>query len=133
MSAAHLVAYSLAVQLTAAPSYAQECLPREAEATGERARRQAAVDYVVAVNAAQALAQKKAGRYVSFNELAGLPSVPVGLIPRVIVDQWSYMVSLKDFFDTCGYALFSDERGVIYEAHARAAASQGPKDTAEDK
>ena len=44
MSAAHLVADFLAVLLTAAPSHAQECLPREAEATGERARRQAAVE-----------------------------------------------------------------------------------------
>jgi len=32
-------------------------------------------------------------------------------------------VSLKDYFDACGFALFSDQRGVIYEAHPRAVAS----------
>jgi hypothetical protein len=27
-------------------------------------------------------------------------------------------VTLKDYFDVCGFALFSDERGVIDEAHS---------------
>ena len=51
-----------------------------------------------------------------------MPSAPVGFIPKLLFDQWSYVVSLKDYFDACGFALFSDERGVIYEAHPRAVA-----------
>jgi hypothetical protein len=30
---------------------------------------------------------------------------------------WSYVLSLKDLLDPCGFTLFSDEHGVIYEAY----------------
>ena len=99
----------------------------------EHARRQAAVEYVVAVNAAQARAQQQVGRYVSLSELGGLPSVPVGFVPRIITDQWSYAAIVKDVFDACGFALLSDERGVIYEAQPRTVRSQGSNAPAEDE
>jgi len=43
----------------------------------------------------------------------------VGFVPRLIVNQWGYLISLKDIFDVCGFALFSDEQGVIYESQRR--------------
>ena len=51
--------------------------------------------------------------------MRGLSSTPVGFIPTFLYDEWSYIVSLKDYFDGCGFALFSDERGVIYHSHPR--------------
>jgi len=40
-----------------------------------------------------------------------------GFLPRLLFDRWPYLIGLKDFVDPCGFILFSDERGVIYEAY----------------
>jgi hypothetical protein len=32
------------------------------------------------------------------------------------VDQFGYMIKVTDALDPCGFALFSDERGVVFEA-----------------
>ena len=66
---------------------------------------------------AEATAEAK-GKYAPLNELTNMPSAPVGFVPKLLIDRWSYIVTLKDYFDVCGFALFSDERGVIYEAHS---------------
>jgi hypothetical protein len=41
----------------------------------------------------------------------------VGFVPGLVLDQWSYIVRLTDLFDSCGFALFLDDHGVIYDAH----------------
>lgn len=43
------------------------------------------------------------------------------------------MISLKDYVDACKLALFSDDRGIIYEAHPRAAPSQTAQEPAREK
>ena len=83
-----------------------------------RVRRDAAIAYLAAVNSAQTQRQNQVGRYAPLNELTNVPSTPVGFVPKLLIDRWSYIVSLKDYFDVCGFALFSDERGVIYEARS---------------
>ena len=51
-------------------------------------------------------------------------SVPVGFVPKLLFDQWSHVLSVKDFFDPCGRALFSEERGIVYEAYPHSPASR---------
>ena len=95
---------------------AQECDNQNRISAEQQARRDAAVEYLATVNAAQASSQHAQGQYVTLNEATGLERIPVGFVPRLIFDQWGYLISLKDIFDVCGFALFSDEHGVIYES-----------------
>jgi len=117
MSTVRTVICALAMSLTSAGAHGQECLTRDIDATS-RMRRDTAIAYLAAVNTAQMQRQKQAGKYALLNELTNVPSAPVGFVPRLLIDRWSYIVSLRDYFDVCGFVLFSDERGVIYEAHS---------------
>ena len=108
---------TMAMLLTSAGANGEECLPTEIDAAS-RMRRDAAIGYLSAVNSAQMLRQNQGGKYAPLDELTNMPSAPVGFVPKLLIDRWSYIVSLKDYFDVCGFALFSDERGVIYEAHS---------------
>jgi hypothetical protein len=109
---------------------AQNCLHQSNESVDQRTRREGAVRYLVAVNAAQAASQRKYATYVPLSEAPGLDRAPVGFLPRLVFDRWGYLISLQDFFDPCGFTLFSDERGVIYESHP-SAISGSAKPTAE--
>ena len=108
---------TMAMLLTSAGANGEECLPTEIDAAS-RMRRDAAIAYLSAVNSAQMQRQNQGGKYAPLDELTNMPSAPVGFVPKLLIDRWSYIVSLKDYFDVCGFALFSDERGVIYEAHS---------------
>jgi hypothetical protein len=44
-----------------------------------------------------------------------------------VADQWTYAIALKDLFDACGFALFSDEQGVVYEAVRRPIQAVAPR------
>jgi hypothetical protein len=103
---------------------AQECQSRNAASADARSSREAALAYVAAVNAAEARAQKEERGYAALDKLSGVPSVPVGFIPKLLFEQWSYALSLKDYFDPCGRAFFSDERGIIYEAYPHSPVNQ---------
>ena len=96
---------------------AETCLHGDDESTSERARRDTAIRYLAIVHAEQIREQKAHGRFVGLSELAGLPSVPVGFVPKLLSDRWSYVIVLKDFFDPCGFTLLSDDLGTVYEAH----------------
>ncbi len=99
---------------------AQQCLHAADESASERARREAAVAFVDRLNAAQKNAQATQGAYVALSDAVSLGDVPLGFVPRLTFDRWSYAVSLKDLFDPCGFALFSDQDGVVYEARPAA-------------
>lgn len=114
------VLIGILVMLTTSPAGAQPCLRGLAESAEEQNRRDAGVRYLAAINAAQARTQKETGKYAPLSELPGLPPTPIGFIPKLLFDQWSYLISLKDYFDPCGLALFSDERGIVYEGQPRA-------------
>lgn len=108
---------TMAMLLTSAGAHGEECLPQDIDAAS-RVRRDVALAYLSAVNSAQLQQQRQRGKYAPLNELTNMPSAPVGFVPKLLIDRWSYIVTLKDYFDVCGFALFSDERGVIYEAHS---------------
>jgi hypothetical protein len=98
---------------------AQQCQPDEPESVDQRLRRESAVRFVQQVNSAQARAHAERGRYAPLAETSSLADVPVGFVPRLTADQWGYVISLKDLFDPCGFSLFSDQDGTIYEARVR--------------
>jgi hypothetical protein len=100
----------------AAPAGAQQCLHGPEESASERGRREAALAFVDQVNAAQKTAQDTQGTYVALADAVSLGSVPLGFVPRLTFDRWSYTISLKDLFDPCGFALFSDQDGQVYDA-----------------
>jgi hypothetical protein len=102
--------------LLTAEAQGQQCLHRGEESAGERLRRQAAVDFVVELNAAQTRQQRETGRYASLAEVRQSTTAPLGFVPRLVVDQFGYMIKVTDALDPCGFALFSDERGVVFEA-----------------
>ena len=94
----------------------QQCLHGTNESASERERREAALAFVDRVNAAERAAHDEQGTYVPLAEAVSVSGVPLGFVPRLTFDRWSYAVSLKDLFDPCGFALFSDQDGRIYEA-----------------
>ena len=129
MPLAHFVVAVLMILVAVPNAFAQNCPVTNVESADQRARRDDAVQYLIAINTVQARSQSERGRFVALSDMQGLPSTPVGFIPKLLQDQWSYIVSLKDYFDACGFALFSDERGVIYESHPR----RVPAATTEDE
>ena len=106
-----------ALMLTLAmPSQATgPCLHGAGEYPSQRTRRIEAMAYLSHVNAAQARVRRDGGSFAPLSSL-GLAAAPVGFVPRLTFDQWNYQISLKDVLDSCGFALFSDQDGVIYAA-----------------
>lgn len=111
---------------------AQQCLHGPDESASERSRREAAVDFVARLNAAQKAALEERGTYVALTDAVPPGDVPLGFVPRVTFDRWSYAVSLKDLFDPCGFALFSDQDGRVYEARPVSHDAAGDADDVED-
>jgi hypothetical protein len=107
------------VAIATGTAEAQRCLHGSDEAEAERTRRRAAVAFM-RVNAAETQLQRDRGTYVALVDAVSMADVPVGFVPRLTFDRWSYMVSLKDTFDPCGFRLFSAQDGVIYEAQPSA-------------
>jgi len=107
----------MAFLLAPSASKAQQCLHKATQSDDQRARRHAAARFVAQVNAAQTRSHRELGRYVPLEVGGVLSEVPVGFVPRLVFDQWGYVLSVKDLFDPCGFTLFSDEHGRIYEAH----------------
>jgi hypothetical protein len=101
--------------LVASSASAQDCRAKAGEAYSQQ-RRDAAVRYLIVLHAAEVRSQLETGRFAPLNDLRGLVSAPVGFVPRLVLDQWSYVVRLTDVFDPCGFALFLDDHGIIYEA-----------------
>ena len=94
MTTAHMIVGAFVALLTASSAAAQTCSQGNDVSGDTRARRDSAMRYLIAVNAAEARAQRQTGRYTSLSELSGLPSVPVGFVPKLLFDQWSYVISL---------------------------------------
>ena len=115
MNQAQSIAVAVLVLLIVSQASAQECPPKGDQAYSHQ-RRAAAVRYLVVLHEAELRSQAETGRFAPLNDLRGLVSAPVGFVPRLVFDQWSYMVRLTDLFDPCGFALFLDDQGVIYEA-----------------
>lgn len=94
------------------------CLHERDERPAERTRRQRAIQFAQLVNRAEAIVGGPLGqqRYRPLEELTNIPPVPEGFRVQFHSNGTSYGFSLKDQRDACGYAIFSDQEGRIYEA-----------------
>ena len=79
-------------------------------------RRQDGIRFLVSFHELQADSKRRSGTYLALSELSITSTIPVGFVPRLVFDRWTYVVTLSDLFDRCGFTLMSDERGSIYEA-----------------
>lgn len=111
-----------ALLLTVTIGQAQTCLHGPEESPAQRARRNAAIRFVQQVNDAEEKLRLQNRKFGHLDELPGIDAPPVGFVPRLTVDDWSYSIVLKDFFDDCGFIVFSDQDRVIYEGQPVATA-----------
>jgi hypothetical protein len=94
-----------------------DCLHGPGESARERARRDAAAAFLRDVHAGQERRWQELGRYGKISDIADPGDIPTGFVPKTVVDESGYVVQLVDVFDACGFTLFSDDRGLIFEAH----------------
>ena len=109
-----VVAVAIIVLHSSDPA-SQSCR-HSAEAATERVRRQRAVDFAPAeVNSAQARHHWRR-RIWTLTELQLTEATPVGFIPRLLLHHDGYALRMTDMFDPCSFTVFTDSRGVIFEA-----------------
>lgn len=93
------------------------CLHGATETDANKVRRQAALRLAQTINSAEAFALSETRKY---QPLTGLPPVgivtPEGFELKLTTDGNGYALSIKDKLDECGYAVMSDQDGVIYNA-----------------
>ena len=87
----------------------------------DRQRREAALALARAINTAEGLLVERTRTYHPLAALRHLPAVPVGFELKFYSDAAGYMFALKDTLDSCRYAVFSDQSGLLYEKAARTA------------
>jgi hypothetical protein len=68
-----------------------------------------------AINAAQGRLAEETRQFGMLSELGKLPRTPDGFVLHLYTDRESYLFSIKDTRDSCHYAVFSDQQGVLYE------------------
>jgi hypothetical protein len=95
-----------------------QCLHERDERPAERTRRQAAIRFAQVINRAESASGAPFGQrlYRPLEQLTNVPPVPDGFRLQFQTNGTAYGFSLKDERDACGYAIFSDQDGLIYEA-----------------
>ncbi|MGH9371275.1 MAG: hypothetical protein ACRD15_07085 [Vicinamibacterales bacterium] len=110
------------VGLTATPQgqlwYAPSCRHHDDAQQTDRARRAGALAVAKAINASQAEMVQRTGTYQPVERLGMLPPVPKGFELSLFADRSGYLFAIKDTQDPCSFAVFSDERGLLYEKSA---------------
>jgi hypothetical protein len=66
----------------------------------------------------EAVAVNTTAVYQRIDRLTNLPTIPEGFAVRLYADATGYVLSIVDTEDPCHYALFSDERGWLYDGRA---------------
>ncbi|MGH9307735.1 MAG: hypothetical protein ACRD1U_00075 [Vicinamibacterales bacterium] len=98
--------------------YAPSCRHHDGARQADRARRAGALALAKAINAAQADRVQRTGTYQPVERLGTLPPVPKGFDLSLFADRTGYLFAIKDTQDPCSFAVFSDERGLLYEKSA---------------
>jgi hypothetical protein len=119
LSMAIVVAISASALASRAASTQDQpvCLHGAAETDVNKVRRQAALRLAQTINSAEAFAWSETRRYQPLTGLAPAAIVtPEGFELKLTTDSSGYALSIKDKLDECGYAVMSDQDGVIYNA-----------------
>ncbi len=95
------------------PRQRPSCDPQAPPTAEQTARRRTAIGVARQINTAEARQWPATKTYAP---LAGLSdvSIPAGFVVQVSTDGASYTFSVKDKQDACGFAVFSDQVGLIY-------------------
>lgn len=110
----------------AVPAGAQTCLHGDGESASARRRRLEAVRYIQDVHAAQTRLARERGTFVPLGEAVPASAVPLGFVPRLTYDRFGYAILVRDALDPCGFTLFSDQDGVIYEGRPARTSEEAP-------
>jgi hypothetical protein len=103
---------------SSASAQQQACLHDRTETPANKTRRERALDVAQRINMMERMGPplRPGQRYRPFEDLTMIPAIPDGFTLQFHTDGNSYSFSLKDTRDACGYAIFSDQEGLIYEA-----------------
>ena len=95
------------------------CLHDSRESAQQQRRRMDAIALARAINRAEYSVQlprrQNPPMFKPLDQLLNLPPTPNGFAAQLHTDGSSYAFSLKDTFDRCQFAIFSDQDQVIYE------------------
>jgi hypothetical protein len=83
-----------------------------------RARREQALSLARQINLAEMASKRFGGGYMPLERLSNVGPVPAGFALNLVTDGRSYVFTLKDADESKGYAIVSDDAGVVYEAFA---------------
>ncbi|PYR20046.1 MAG: hypothetical protein DMF94_13255 [Acidobacteria bacterium] len=92
------------------------CLHGASEGPAELTRRHGALRVARQVNTVENAIHSQGQRYRSWNELSEVSAPPEGFHAQLSTDGITYAFSIKDTWDACHFAFFSDQEGVIYTA-----------------
>jgi hypothetical protein len=103
------------------PQNTDTCLHGPEETRADRTRREKAVEMAHDINGAQQIARRlrlrrEQGGYRPLEELMNVQAPPDGFRVQLTTDGTTYAFSIKDTWDPCLFAVFSDQSGDIYEA-----------------
>src|SRR5690349_12300450 len=112
---------------TAGPAPQDTCLHGATESADQRTRRESAMRFVKEIQDNEGRFQSANGRFGSLSDVRGSAVAPTGFVPRLVFDQWGYVISVKDALDPCGFALFGDDNSVVYEGRPAPAAAPADK------
>jgi len=102
----------------AAPAYSQQCLHGASEDAAQKARRQAGLTLVRAINTAEANeGMWKAKKYLPLADLALDLTKAEGFEPQFTTDGKSYSLLLKDTTDPCHFVYSTNQNGVIFRGY----------------
>jgi hypothetical protein len=90
----------------------------QADAPGSQADRTAALAVARQINMAEAAQKRFGGVFVPFDRLTNVSAIPSTFRLHLVTDGRAYQFALKEKDAAAGYAIVSDDSGVIYEAVA---------------
>ncbi len=113
-----LVAIAALLLLSVPVLAQQQCLHGPNEDAAQKARRQAGLTLVRAINTAEANeGAVKAKKYLPLAELTVDLTKAQGFAVQFTTDGRAYSFILKDTTDPCGFAYSSDQNGVIFQGY----------------
>src|SRR5262245_29493528 len=109
-----LVTAGIAIGSRLAAQQQLSCLHGPNESSAQRVRARQALLIARQINTLENASFQGAGGYRPLGQLAGLSAVPEGFELHAAIEPLNYAFAVKDMTDPCGFAYFSDDKGVIY-------------------
>ncbi len=95
-----------------------ECRHGQGATPEDQGRSAQALKVARAITAVQSASVRRTGQYQPLAKLGNLPALPTAFELNLLADGSAYIFALKDTQDPCWFAVFSDQRGLLYEKSA---------------